>query len=294
PRSRSRCSAIQRKQRPSTAGVVQLVSATADAGLDALRTPPHSVEAEQAVPGELLLDNSAWAKIADFIGDADFYRADHRLLYQYISRLIEASKPADVITVAEALERSGKLAEAGGMSYLAGLAQNTPSAVNIRRYAEIVRDRAVMRQLVGVGTEIAESALNPLGRSAEELINDAESKVFAISEQGARGRQGFVEIRPLIAQVVERIDQLHANPSDITGIPSGYADLDRMTSGLQQGDLVIVAGRPSMGKTAFALNIAEHLGLIEGLPVAVFSMEMSDMQLVMRMIGSVAKVDQLK
>ncbi len=274
--------------------MVQLVTAAADAGVDALRTPPHSVEAEQAVLGGLLLDNSAWDKIADFIGEADFYRADHRLLYQYISRLIEASKPADVITVAEALERAGKLAEAGGLSYLAALAQNTPSAVNIRRYAEIVRDRGVMRQLVGVGTEIAESALNPMGRSSEELINDAESKVFAISEQGARGRQGFVEIRPLIAQVVERIDQLHANPSDITGIPSGYTDLDRMTSGLQQGDLVIVAGRPSMGKTAFALNIAEHLGLIEGLPVAVFSMEMSGMQLVMRMIGSVAKVDQLK
>jgi replicative DNA helicase len=274
--------------------MVQLVTASADAAVDSLRTPPHSVEAEQAVLGGLLLDNSAWDKIGDFVSETDFYRADHRLLYQYISRLIEASRPADVITVAESLERGGKLADAGGLSYLAGLAQNTPSAVNIRRYAEIVRDRAVMRQLVGVGSEIAESALNPMGKSAEELINDAEAKVFAISEQGARGRQGFVEIRPLIAQVVERIDQLHANPSDITGIPSGYVDLDRMTSGLQGGDLVIVAGRPSMGKTAFALNIAEHLGLVEGMPVAVFSMEMSGTQLVMRMIGSVAKVDQLK
>jgi replicative DNA helicase len=228
------------------------------------------------------------------VRDGDFYRADHRLIYQYISRLIGASKPADVITVTEALERGGKLAEAGGLAYVAALAQNTPSAVNIRSYAEIVRDRAVMRQLVSVGSEIAESALNPLGRSADELINEAEARVFAISEQGSRGRQGFVEIRPLIAQVVERIDQLHANPSDITGIPSGYVDLDRMTSGLQQGDLIIVAGRPSMGKTAFSLNIAEHLGLVEGLPVAVFSMEMSGTQLVMRMIGSVAKVDQLK
>ncbi|RPI47331.1 MAG: replicative DNA helicase, partial [Betaproteobacteria bacterium] len=154
--------------------------------------------------------------------------------------------------------------------------------------------RAVMRQLVSIGTEIAEAALNPMGKSADELINDAEARVFAISEQGSRGKQGFVEIRPLIAQVVERIDQLHSNPSDITGIPSGYVDLDRMTSGLQPGDLVIVAGRPSMGKTAFALNIAEHLGLVERLPVAVFSMEMSGPQLVMRMIGSVAKVDQLK
>ncbi len=274
--------------------MVQLVTAAAEQSIDPLRVPPHSVEAEQAVLGGLLLDNHAWDKIADFIGDSDFYRADHRLLYKHISGLIAASRPADVITVAETLERSGKLEEAGGLAYLASLAQNTPSAVNIRRYAEIVRDRAVMRQLVSIGSEITESALNPLGKSAEELINDAEARVFAISEQGARGRQGFQDIRPLVAQVVERIDQLHANPSDITGIPTGYVDLDRMTSGLQQGDLVIVAGRPSMGKTAFALNIAEHLCLVDRLPVAVFSMEMSGTQLVMRMIGSVAKVDQHK
>ncbi len=274
--------------------MVQLVTAQTDQTLDALRVPPHSVEAEQAVLGGLLLDNSAWDKIGDYIASTDFYRADHRLLYECISSLIEASRPADVITVSEALDRSSKLAEAGGLAYIAALAQNTPSAVNIRRYAEIIRDRAVMRQLVTIGSEIAEGALNPLGKSADELINDAEARIFAISEQGARGKQGFVEIRPLIAQVVERIDQLHSNPSDITGIPSGYVDLDRMTSGLQPGDLVIVAGRPSMGKTAFALNIAEHLGLVERLPVAVFSMEMSGAQLVMRMIGSVAKVDQLK
>jgi len=274
--------------------MIQLVSAATDPSVDALRVPPHSVEAEQSVLGGLLLDNSAWDKIGDFINERDFYRADHRLLYQHISRLIEGSKPADVITVAESLERSAKLAEAGGMEYLAALAQNTPSAANIRRYAEIVRDRAVMRQLVSVGTEITESALTPMGKSAEELINDAEARVFAISEQGARGRQGLVEIRPIIAQVVERIDQLHSNPSEVTGTPTGYTRLDQMTSGLQPGDLIIVAGRPSMGKTAFALNIAEHLGLVEQLPVAVFSMEMSGTQLVMRMIGSVARVDQLK
>ena len=274
--------------------MVQLVTAQTDATLDALRVPPHSLEAEQAVLGGLLLDNSAWDKIGDFVAEADFYRADHRVLYHCISGLIEASRPADVITVSEALDRSGTLTDAGGLAYIAALAQNTPSAVNIRRYAEIVRERAVMRKLVGIGTEIAEGALNPLGKSADELINDAEARIFAISEQGSRGKQGFVEIRPLIAQVVERIDQLHSNPSDITGIPSGYVDLDKMTSGLQPGDLVIVAGRPSMGKTAFALNIAEHLGLVERLPVAVFSMEMSGTQLVMRMIGSVAKVDQLK
>jgi replicative DNA helicase len=275
--------------------VAQVVSAlAAEPALDPLRLPPHSIEAEQALLGGLLLDNAAWDKIGDFVAEGDFYRADHRLIYQHVARLIEGSKPADVVTVTEALERAGKLSDAGGLPYLAALAQNTPSAVNIRRYAEIVRDRAVMRLLVSVGAEISESALNPLGKSAEELINDAEARVFAISEQGARGRQGFVEIRPLIAQVVERIDQLHSNPSEITGRATGYADLDRMTSGLQPGDLIIVAGRPSMGKTALALNIAEHFTLVEGLPVAVFSMEMSGTQLVMRMIGSVAKVDQLK
>jgi len=274
--------------------MVQLVTAAIEQSIDPLRLPPHSVEAEQAVLGGLLLDNNAWDKIADFISESDFYKADHRLLYQHVSMLIGAARPADVITVAESLERGGKLEEAGGLPYLAALAQNTPSAVNIRRYAEIVRDRAVMRQLVSIGTEIAEGALNPMGKTADELINDAEAKVFAISEQGARGRQGFVDIKPLVAQVVERIDQLHSNPSDITGTPTGYVDLDKMTSGLQQGDLVIVAGRPSMGKTAFALNIAEHMCLHERLPVAVFSMEMSGTQLVMRMIGSVARVDQHK
>jgi replicative DNA helicase len=274
--------------------MVQLVTAAIEQSIDPLRIPPHSVEAEQAVLGGLLLDNHAWDKIADYISASDFYRADHRLLYQHVSSLIGSGKPADVITVAESLERSGKLDDAGGLPYLAALAQNTPSAVNIRRYAEIVRDRAVMRQLVSIGSEIAESALNPMGKNADELINDAEAKVFAISEQGARGRQGFIDIKPLVAQVVERIDQLHSNPSDITGTPTGYTDLDRMTSGLQQGDLVIVAGRPSMGKTAFALNIGEHMCLYERLPVAVFSMEMSGAQLVMRMIGSVARVDQHK
>jgi replicative DNA helicase len=266
----------------------------ADQAVDAIRLPPHSVEAEQAVLGGLLLDNSAWDKIGDFISEGDFYRADHRMIYQHVSRLIQAGKPADVITVSENLDQAGRLAEVGGLAYLGALAQNTPSSVNIRRYAEIVRDRGVMRQLVAVGSEIAESALTPMGRGADELLNQAESKVFAIAEQGARGKQGFTDIRPLIAQVVERIDQLHASPAEITGAPSGFIDLDKMTSGLQQGDLVIVAGRPSMGKTAFAINIAENLALTDKLPVAVFSMEMSGTQLVMRMIGSVGKVDQLK
>lgn len=265
-----------------------------DQQFEAIKLPPHSVEAEQAVLGGLLLDNSAWERIGDLLREEDFYRYDHRLIYRHVVGLLEANKPADVVTVAEALENAGELATVGGLAYLATLAQNTPSAANIRRYAEIVRDRAIMRSLVEVGTAIADSAYNPGGRSASELLDEAEAKVFHIAEMGNRGKQGFSEIQPLLTQVVERIDLLFQrdSASEVTGIPTGYTDLDRMTSGLQPGDLIIIAGRPSMGKTAFSLNIAEHVALETRLPVAVFSMEMAGTQLVMRMIGSVGRLDQ--
>ena len=267
-----------------------------DNQVDAIKLPPHSVEAEQSVLGGLLLENTAWERIADLITEQDFYRHDHRLVYRHITKLLDGSKPADVVTVSESLENSNELTTVGGLAYLGALAQNTPSAANIRRYAEIVRDRAILRGLVQVGTAIADSAYNPSGRSAAELLDEAEGKVFKIAEAGARGKQGFMELQPLLTQVVERIDMLFQrdNPSDITGIPTGFVDLDRMTSGLQPGDLVIVAGRPSMGKTAFALNMAENVALDSGLPVAVFSMEMAGTQLVMRMMGSVGKLDQHK
>ncbi len=221
-----------------------------DAQLDQLRVPPHSVEAEQSVLGGLLLDNAAWDKIADMIAESDFYRADHRLIYRHIVKLIEHARPADVITVAESLESSQELQQTGGIPYLSALATNTPSAANIRRYAEIVRERAILRQLAGVATEIADSAYSPMGRDANQILDEAESKVFEIAEQGARGKQGFQDMPPLLTKVVERIDLLYnrGGDSDVTGVPTGFADLDRMTSGLQPGDLVIVAGRPSMGK----------------------------------------------
>jgi len=267
---------------------------SADLQMESLRVPPHSLEAEQAVLGGLLLDNAAWDRVADFIREEDFYRFDHRLIFQHIARLIEKSRPADVITVFDSLTSAARLEDAGGLPYLNALAQNTPSAANIRRYAEIVRDRSVLRKLVTVADEIGESAFSPQGREVRQLLDEAESKVFAIAEDGARGAQGFVEIQPLLSQVVERIDELYHrdNPSDITGIPTGFADLDSMTSGLQGGDLIIVAGRPSMGKTAFSLNIAEHVSIDSGLPVAVFSMEMGGTQLAMRMLGSVGRLDQ--
>ena len=268
----------------------------ADTQVELIKLPPHSVEAEQSVLGGLLLDNTAWDKIADMIGESDFYRADHRLIYRHISKLIGNSRPADVITVSESLESTRELDGIGGLAYLGALAQNTPTAANIRRYAEIVRERAIMRKLAEVGTDIAETAYNPMGKEAGQLLDEAESKVFAISEEGARGKQGFLDMQPLLTQVVERIDMLYNrdNPSDVTGVPTGFTDLDRMTSGLQPGDLVIVAGRPSMGKTSLALNMGEHVALETGMPVGIFSMEMGASQLVMRMLGSVGKLDQHK
>ncbi len=221
-----------------------------DPQLEALKLPPHSVEAEQSVLGGIFLDTTAWDKITDLVGESDFYRFEHRLIYRHIGRLTEQAKPVDVITVAESLESNAELDKVGGLAYLGSLAQNVPSAANIRRYAEIVRERAIMRRLVEVGNDIAASAYNPSGRDAGQLLDEAESRVFEIAESGERGRQGFVHIPPLLIKVVERIETLHGrdNPSDVTGIATGFTDLDRMTSGLQPGDLVIVAGRPSMGK----------------------------------------------
>jgi len=270
------------------------MNAPSDPQLESLKVPPHSIEAEQSVLGGLLLDNAAWDRIADFINEHDFYRYDHRLIFHNIGKLISQAKPADVITVYEQLQVAGKAEEVGGLAYLNALAQNTPSAANIRRYAEIVRDRGVLRQMVTIADEISAGAFNPQGRDVRQLLDEAESKVFAIAEEGARGQKGFLEIQPLLTQVVERIDELYHrdNQSDITGVPTGFVDLDRMTSGMQGGDLIIVAGRPSMGKTAFSLNIGEHVAVEQGLPVAVFSMEMAGTQLAMRMLGSVGRLDQ--
>jgi len=270
------------------------MNASVDQQLDSLRIPPHSIEAEQSVLGGLLLDNAAWDRIADFLRSDDFYRYDHRIIFQHIAKLISDSKPADVITVYESLSNIGKAEEAGGLSYLNALAQNTPSAANIRRYAEIVRDRGVLRKLITISDDISGQAFSPQGKDVKQILDEAESKIFAIAEEGARGTQGFQDIQPLLTQVVERIDELYNrdNQSDITGVPTGFIDLDRMTSGLQPGDLVIVAGRPSMGKTAFSVNIGENVAIESGLPVAVFSMEMGGVQLAMRMLGSVGRLDQ--
>jgi len=260
------------------------------------KTPPHSIEAEQSLLGALLLDNQAFDRVADLVSAEDFYRDDHRRIWRHIARLIEHNRPADVVTVSEAVEASEDKDKTGGPAYLGALAQNTPSALNIRRYAELVREKAVQRRLAHVATEIAESALNPNGKEVGLMLDEAESKIFQIAESGARKDQGLLEIKPVLARVFEKIDHLYHrdNPSDVTGVPTGYAKIDQMTSGLQSGDLVIVAARPSMGKTALALNIAEHVAVDNGLPVAIFSMEMSATQLAQRMLGSIARVDQHK
>ena len=223
----------------------------------------------------------------------DFYRYDHRLIFQAIARLIDATRPADVVTVFDALNNGGHADEAGGLSYLNSLATETPSAANVRRYAEIVRDRSTLRRLISSADKIATDALNPQGRETRQLLDEAESTIFRISEESARGKAGFTDITSLVGEVLTRVSELYdaGGGSDVTGVPTGYADLDRMTSGLQGGDLIIVAGRPSMGKTAFSLNLGEHVALEAGLPVAVFSMEMGASQLATRMLCSIGRID---
>jgi len=268
----------------------------ADESINKLRLPPHSIEAEQSLLGGLLIDNEALDKVADVVSVSDFYRQDHQIIYQHIHQLIERSQPADIVTVGESLESNAELNTVGGLEYLGLLAENTPTAANIRGYAQIVRERSIMRNLVQVGTEIVDSALSPQGRDAQQLLDESESKIFQIAEAGKNDRIGFTDIKELLPQVAERIDQLFQrdNPSDVTGVPTGYKDLDMMTSGLQPGDLVIIAGRPSMGKTSLALNIAEYVAIDTGLPAAIISMEMSSTQLVSRLIGSVGKLNQHK
>jgi replicative DNA helicase len=263
-----------------------------DAVVQALKVPPHSVEAEQSLLGGLLIDNTAWDRLGGILSDKDFYRPEHALIYKVITRLVGDNHPADVITVHDAIksEQGGDLVS---VDYLNSLAQNTPSSANIKGYADIVRDRSILRRLIEVSDSIVNSAFVPEGRSVRTLLDEAESRILQIGEDGSR-KADYLEIEPLLRSVVARIDELYNRQggSDITGIATGFIDLDKQTSGLQKGDLVIVAGRPSMGKTSLALNIAENVALSEGLPVVIFSMEMSGEQLASRLLGSVGRVDQ--
>jgi replicative DNA helicase len=260
--------------------------------MDELRIPPHSLQAEQAVLGGLMLDNEAWDKIADQVAEHDFYRREHQLIYSAVGRLADADRPFDVVTLSEGLERIESLNDVGGLAYLGMLANDTPSAANIQAYAAIVREQSVVRQLIRVGNDIAEAGYRPGGRKVHELLDRAENQVFQIAEQQARGGGGFKPITRLLTDTINRIEELYGSDEALTGVSSGFADFDDKTSGLQQSDLIIVAGRPSMGKTTFAMNIAENVAVTTGSPIAVFSMEMPGESLTMRMISSLGRVNQ--
>ncbi len=259
-----------------------------------LRVPPHSLEAEQAVLGGLMVDNEAWDQVADRIGEEDFYRHDHRLIYRGMAVLAERQLPLDVVTLGEWLKSAELLEDAGGIGYISTLAKDTPTAANIAAYADIVRERAVLRRLIRVGTDVVTSAFQPEGRDSKELLDEAERLIFQIAEASGRHKKGFVGVRDILPQVVDRIDMLFQSEGTVTGVATGFNDFDERTSGLQAGDLIIVAGRPSMGKTTFAMNIAEHAAIKGDAPVAVFSMEMPGDALAMRMLSSLGRIELQK
>ncbi len=256
-----------------------------------LKVPPNSIETEQALIGGLMLNAQAWDKIADVVVSDDFYRKDHRLIFQGIAQLIEDGSPCDVVTVSEHLDNRGELEAAGGLEYLAMLANETAGAANARAYAKILRERSTLRALINAGNEISGSAFATDGRSASQVLDDAERLVFEIAEKGSRGRKGFKSLKDILPGAVDRIDELHQSDGSITGISSGFNEFDKLTAGLQGGDLVIIAGRPSMGKTTFAVNIAENAAIGSKKGAAIFSMEMPAQQLAFRMISSLGRVD---
>ncbi|HYM42191.1 MAG TPA: replicative DNA helicase [Steroidobacteraceae bacterium] len=254
--------------------------------------PPHSVEAEQAVLGGLLLDPIAWDQVADVVRREDFYRPDHQLIFGAIASVAGEGKAVDAVTVSGFLERSGELEKAGGLAYLSSVARDTPTAANVRAYAQIVRERSLLRQLIQAGTQIATAVYNNDGQSARELVDQAEQRVFEIADGSFRGREGARAVRDLLPAVIDQIDEWHTNPDKLRGLPTGFTDFDRITGGLRAGDLVIIAGRPSMGKTTLAVNMAEYAAVHPGTraSVAVFSMEMPSEQVITRMLASVGGV----
>ncbi len=257
-----------------------------------LRVPPHSIEAEQAVLGGIMLQPEAWDRIADVLTAEDFYRRDHRLIFAAIGTLVERGRPCDVITLGEWFDAQQQAGEVGGLGYLAELVNNTPSAANVRAYAEIVREKSLLRRLIDAGVGIAEDGYRPEGRPVRDLVDMAEQRVFAIAEGGKRAGQGYVAMNDTAREVLRLLHERYENRGQLTGLSTGFADLDKLTSGLQPSDLVIVAARPSMGKTAFALNIAEHAALRDKKTVLVFSMEMSSTQLGFRLVSAIGRVDQ--
>ena len=266
-----------------------------DKQVEALKVPPHSLEAEQSVLGGLMLDNEAWDRVAERVSADDFYRREHRQIFNAMHVLVESGQPIDLVTLSESLEREHQLDDVGGFAYIGEMAKNTPSAANISAYAEIVRERAVVRDMITVANEIAEAGFDPQGRDSSMLLDYAESKVFKIAEQRTNSSEGPQDIKQILSSTVDQIEQLFNNPHDgVTGVSTGYGDLDKMTAGMQPSDLIIVAARPSMGKTTFAMNLAEYAAMNEDKPVIIFSLEMPSEQIMMRMLASLGRVDQTR
>ncbi len=266
-----------------------------DHQVDTLKVPPHSIEAEQSVLGGLMLDNQAFDRVAELVVSQDFYTRTHKLIFEAMEKLVEQSQPIDLITISESLEKNNQLSSVGGFAYLAEIAKNTPSAANIDAYAAIVRERAVVREMITVANEIAEAGFNPEGRDSHELLDLAESKVFKIAEQRSKSTEGPQSIHSILEKTVDKIEELYQSPQDgVTGVSSGYNDLDQMTAGLQPSDLIIVAARPSMGKTTFAMNLAEHAAMTQDKPVLIYSLEMPSEQIMMRMLASLGRINQTK
>ena len=277
---------------PTETGVMSSIK---DKQVAAVKMPPHSIEAEQSVLGGLMLDNEAWDRVAEKVVEQDFYLRAHRFIFAAMSRLAEASQPIDIITVSENLEANLQLDDVGGFAYLGEIAKNTPSAANILAYAEIVRERAVVRDMISVAHDIADAGYDTQGRTSAELLDFAETKVFKIAEQRTNANEGPEPINSILAKTIEKIDELFRSPYDgVTGVSTGYVDLDKMTNGMQPSDLIIVAARPSMGKTTFAMNLCEHAAITSDKPVLIFSLEMPSEQIMMRMLASLGRIDQTK
>ncbi len=268
------------------------VSRVPDSDRSRIAGPPHSDEAEQAFLGGLLLDNSVWPEVSDMVRTEDFYRRDHQVVFEAFFALFQENKPVDLVTASEKLEQAGRMAEAGGMGYLTQLVHDTPTAANTHAYAGIIREYSLLRQLIHAGTEITAHGLHPEGRSLADILDDAETRIFSLSDERFRGRDTFVDLSRMLHQTLDRIDALYHSKQALTGVATGLLDFDRMTAGLQKGDLIVVAGRPSSGKTSFALNIAEHAAIKDRVPTAIFSMEMSAEQLVLRFLSSLGRIDQ--
>lgn len=269
--------------------------AKADKQLDTLKVPPHSIEAEQSVLGGLMLDNEAWDRVAERVVAQDFYTRTHKLIFEAMEKLVESGQPIDLITISETLEKTNELDSIGGFAYLGEIAKNTPSAANINAYAEIVRERAVVREMIHVANEIADAGYNPEGRDSHDLLDLAETKVFKIAEQRTKSSDGPQNIHNILEKTIDKIEELYQSPQDgVTGVSTGYSDLDKMTVGMQPSDLIIVAARPSMGKTTFAMNLAEHAAMTQDKPTLIFSLEMPSEQIMMRMLASLGRINQTK